>query len=129
MHLPFLLPLLVLMSMLLSGCETLRQSPQVDLVEPGNYPTRLASAQEAPVLRTTGGLFKASTYRPSFEDRRARIPGDMVTVQISENISALVAYSRARAWSPAPTFLATSAAAAMPQPIDTERLENTMVPA
>ena len=85
---PFLLPLLVLMSMLLSGCETLRQSPQVDLVEPGNYPTQLASAQEAPVLRTTGGLFKASTYRPSFEDRRARMPGDMVTVQISENISA-----------------------------------------
>ena len=88
MRTTFLLPLLALMALLLSGCETLRQSPQVDLVEPASYPTRLASVQEAPAVRSTGGLFKPTTYRPAFEDRRARMPGDMVTVQISENISA-----------------------------------------
>ena len=81
----FLLPLLAL---LLSGCETLRQSPQVDLADPASYPMRVAAGQEATALRPTGGLFKAATYRPAFENRRARMPGDMVTVQISENISA-----------------------------------------
>ena len=81
----FLLPLLTL---LLGGCETLRQSPQVDLAEPASYPTRVASVQEASAPRPMGGLFKTSTYRPAFEDRRARMPGDIVTVQITENISA-----------------------------------------
>jgi len=84
----FTLPLMVLLSMLLSGCETLRKSPQVDLAEPASYSTRPASSQEAPALRATGGLFKANSYRSAFEDRRARMPGDMVTVQIIENISA-----------------------------------------
>ena len=81
----FLLPLLTL---LLGGCETLRQSPQVDLAEPASYPTRVDSVQEASAPRPMGGLFKTSTYRPAFEDRRARMPGDIVTVQITENISA-----------------------------------------
>ena len=76
-----------LVSVLCTGCETLRQSPQVDLVEPASYPRPAAQVQDVPV-RATGGLFKAATYRPAFEDRRARMPGDMVTVQISENISA-----------------------------------------
>ena len=53
----------------------------------------------------------------------------MTAATMSENISALVANCRARTGSPAPTLRATSAAAAMPEPIDTERLENTMVPA
>ena len=48
---------------------------------------------------------------------------------MSENISALVAYWRARFMSPAPTLRATSAAAAMPEPIATERLVKTTVPA
>ena len=81
----FLLPLLTL---LLGGCETLRQSPQVDLAEPASYPTRVDSVQEASAPRPMGGLFKTSTYRPAFEDRRARMLGDIVTVQITENISA-----------------------------------------
>ena len=75
---------------------------------------------------------RASPVAPSSDSSEPE-PRSIISViaadVISENISALVAYSRARAWSPAPTFLATSAAAAMPQPIDTERLENTMVPA
>ena len=53
----------------------------------------------------------------------------MTAATMSENISALVANCRARTGSPAPTLRATRAAAAMPEPIDTERLENTMVPA
>lgn len=82
----FSLPLSLLLAVLSSGCETLRQSPQVDLAEP---PTQ-ARVSPAPALQgpATGGLFKAATYRPAFEDRRARAPGDIVIVQISENVSA-----------------------------------------
>ena len=36
----------------------------------------------------TGGLFHSASYRPAFEDRRARMVGDSVTVQIVENITA-----------------------------------------
>ena len=33
-------------------------------------------------------LFQQASYRPMFEDRRARMVGDMVTIQIVENITA-----------------------------------------
>jgi flagellar L-ring protein precursor FlgH len=36
----------------------------------------------------TGSLFNASRYRPMFEDQRARMVGDSVTVQIVERVSA-----------------------------------------
>lgn len=37
----------------------------------------------APVAGSpTGSLFNAASYRPGFENRRARLVGDMVTVQI-----------------------------------------------
>ncbi|MFN5349286.1 MAG: flagellar basal body L-ring protein FlgH [Polaromonas sp.] len=84
----FLLPCMALLSLLASGCETLRQSPKVDLAEPASYPLRVASVQDVAASRPTGGLFKATTYRPAFEDRRARMPGDIVTIQISESITA-----------------------------------------
>lgn len=36
----------------------------------------------------TGGLFHNASYRPAFEDRRARLVGDNVTIQIVENVTA-----------------------------------------
>lgn len=41
-----------------------------------------------PVAQATGGLFHARSYRPNFEDRRARMVGDLVTVQIVERVTA-----------------------------------------
>lgn len=41
-----------------------------------------------PVAQATGGLFHARSYRPNFEDRRARMMGDLVTVQIVERVTA-----------------------------------------
>jgi flagellar L-ring protein FlgH len=35
-----------------------------------------------------GAIYNAATYRPMFEDRRARLPGDTLTVVISEKSSA-----------------------------------------
>lgn len=36
----------------------------------------------------TGSLFQAARYRPAFEDPRARMPGDTITIQITEKVSA-----------------------------------------
>jgi flagellar L-ring protein precursor FlgH len=35
-----------------------------------------------------GAIFQAASYRPLFEDHRARLPGDTLTVQIVEKVSA-----------------------------------------
>lgn len=36
----------------------------------------------------TGAIFHAASYRPLFEDHRARLPGDALTITIGERISA-----------------------------------------
>ena len=71
----------------LSGCETLRQSPKVALVDPSTF-TNTAAAQEQAPRAPNGSLFVTSSYRPSFESYRARVVGDMLTIEILENINA-----------------------------------------
>jgi flagellar L-ring protein precursor FlgH len=44
-----------------------------------------AAAAQAPV---TGSIYQAAAYRPLFEDHRARLVGDTLTIQIVEKISA-----------------------------------------
>jgi len=66
-RLPLLCCLLSL-GALLAGCETVQA--------------------EAPAAVPSGGLFRAATYRPGFEDPRARLPGDLVTIQITERVTA-----------------------------------------
>jgi len=84
-HLQLRLGALLSLAVLSSGCETLRKTPQVDLVPvtPVRYAT--VPVVTAPV---SGSLFQAASYRPAFEDPRARLPGDTLTIQISENITA-----------------------------------------
>jgi flagellar L-ring protein precursor FlgH len=41
-----------------------------------------------PQAQATGGLFQANRYRPPFESRRARLVGDLVTIQIAEKVTA-----------------------------------------
>jgi flagellar L-ring protein FlgH len=84
----FRLSLLLPLALLGAGCETLQKTPQVDVlpvavVRPAPAPVAAA----APAL-PTGSLFNAATYRPAFEEVRARLPGDVLTVQIVERISA-----------------------------------------
>jgi flagellar L-ring protein precursor FlgH len=56
-------------------------------VLPTTPPALTTQPRMAPQL-ATGSLFQQASYRPMFEDRRARMVGDMVTIQIVENITA-----------------------------------------
>jgi len=71
----------------LGGCETLARLPPVDLVLPtAAMPLALVAAAPA---SPTGAIFQGDRYRPLFEDHRARIVGDTVTVSIVEKVSAV----------------------------------------
>ncbi len=67
---------------LLSACGTF--DPKVDVVEP-------VSARPVPsvyVAPTNGSLFQSTSYRPLYENHRARLVGDIINITISEAISA-----------------------------------------
>ena len=78
-------PLFTLLpALLLSGCFT-SMYPRVDVAD--TAPVQLpAPAAAAPMA--TGSIYQAASYRPLFEDRRARHVGDTLTVQIVERIAA-----------------------------------------
>ncbi len=68
--------------LLLAGCSTI--FPRVEVAD---------TAPPAPAVMTatenhSGGIYQAARYRPMFEDYRARLPGDTLTVQIVEKITA-----------------------------------------
>jgi flagellar L-ring protein precursor FlgH len=68
----------------LSGCGALRtvEVQQPLTVRPAAYPQ---SAQTAP---TQGAIYRAASYQPLFEDRRARNVGDTLTININEKLNA-----------------------------------------
>ncbi len=66
----------------LSACGTL--DPHVDVVEPST--TR--AAPSAYVAPSNGSIFQAVGYRPLYETHRARLVGDIITINITESISA-----------------------------------------
>ena len=72
-------------SLLASGCASLSPAPPVDVLP--TTPPALSTTQRAPAA-ATGSLYSQASYRPMFEDRRARLVGDLVTIQIIENITA-----------------------------------------
>ncbi|MBV8501798.1 MAG: flagellar basal body L-ring protein FlgH [Paucibacter sp.] len=68
----------------LAACSTLYPTPQVKLEHLPVVDLPMTPPQGA----TNGAIFQAASYRPLFEDNRARMVGDTLTVQITENISA-----------------------------------------
>jgi flagellar L-ring protein precursor FlgH len=68
----------------LAGCETPYKTPKVEVATPIYMAPPVIPA---PVVNN-GSIFQASQYRPLFEDYRARLVGDSITVQIVETISA-----------------------------------------
>ena len=68
----------------LAGCEQLNPRPPVDIASP-IYAAPVAYV--APVV-ANGSIYQSAQYRPLFEDYRARLVGDSITVQIVEKISA-----------------------------------------
>ena len=74
--------------LLSTGCSTLSQIPDVEVVkaEPIRWPQppRAGTVEAIP----SGSLFASSQYRPGFEDPRARLVGDSLTIQITERVTA-----------------------------------------
>ena len=68
---------------LLSGCANLL-APKVEIAEP----TVALPQPQQPAPVANGSIFQAQQYRPLFEDHRARLVGDTLTVQIVEKVSA-----------------------------------------
>ena len=66
----------------LAGCDTL--SPRVDVMQPTQ--TRPVAGAYTPVQN--GSLFQPAGYRPLYESHRARMVGDIITIQINETVSA-----------------------------------------
>ncbi|WP_051443338.1 flagellar basal body L-ring protein FlgH [Curvibacter gracilis] len=79
------LTLLACVAALCTACETLAPVPKVDVL-PTTPPDLAPMTHAAPA--SAGSLFRTSAYRPAFEDRRARLVGDVVTVQIVESVTA-----------------------------------------
>lgn len=78
---------LSLVAALCAGCAgTLSPAPPVDVL--ATAPPVLAAQPSAAAAPPTGGLYRAASYRPGFEDRRARLVGDNVTISIVENVTA-----------------------------------------
>ena len=75
--------LLVLLAALLSGCAYI--GPHVDVGD--TRPTPPEPAPAAPT-QASGSIFAAAAYRPLFEDHRARLVGDTLTVNIVEKVTA-----------------------------------------
>ncbi|WP_397535779.1 flagellar basal body L-ring protein FlgH, partial [Roseateles sp.] len=86
------LPSLGLLStaLLLGGCAVM-QSPRVELQS-----TPVVQLPQLPATApANGSIYQSVSYRPLFEDHRARLVGDTLTVQITENISATQSSSSA----------------------------------
>ena len=67
----------------LAGCGTLYPRVEID-----DAPPAVAPAPAAATAPNSGSLFAGATYRPLFEDYRARLVGDTLVVQIVEKVSA-----------------------------------------
>ncbi|MFP5392101.1 MAG: flagellar basal body L-ring protein FlgH [Gammaproteobacteria bacterium] len=68
----------------LAGCSTTPSS----IVQ---HPTTARPLYNEPVQANNGAIYQAATYRPMFEDRRARHIGDLLTINIIEKTSAVKA--------------------------------------
>lgn len=77
-----LLLLCVLPSFLLGGCSLF--SPKVDI----DTPTTAVPAPAPPAAQVNGAIFQHTSYRPLFEDRRARYVGDVLVIQLNEKLNA-----------------------------------------
>jgi flagellar L-ring protein FlgH len=66
----------------LAGCQNLPE--RVEVAEP----TQALPASRTAAPQGNGAIFQAASYRPLFEDHRARLVGDTLTVNIVEKVSA-----------------------------------------
>ncbi|MBC7416483.1 MAG: flagellar basal body L-ring protein FlgH [Herminiimonas sp.] len=70
-----------MLAALAAGCAT-RPSTIVQM------PTTAVAPVSRPVAAANGAIFQIAAYRPMFEDRRARLVGDILTIVITEKTTA-----------------------------------------
>ncbi|MEY4737095.1 MAG: hypothetical protein RL302_1414 [Pseudomonadota bacterium] len=70
---------------LLCGCQAVPQKISVDFAEPTVAAVAPAVVPAGPA---NGSIYQKVSYRPTFEDSRARHVGDIVTIQIIESLAA-----------------------------------------
>jgi len=75
---------LIAATALLAGCAAPYPQPQVELAH--TPVVNLPNVQ--PVAASNGAIYQAASYRPLFEDHRARLVGDTLIVNITERVSA-----------------------------------------
>ena len=71
-------------ALLLSACASAPSS-----IVNGPTTARPLPPQYPPVAQNNGAIYQTNTYRPAFEDRRARHVGDVINVVITESTSAV----------------------------------------
>ncbi|WP_377161406.1 flagellar basal body L-ring protein FlgH [Roseateles sp. UC29_93] len=70
--------------LVLTACSTMYPQPRVDM-----QPAPVVKMPEPiPASANNGAIYQNANYRPLFEDHRARLVGDIVTVTITEKVSA-----------------------------------------
>lgn len=74
-------------TLVLAGCA-FNDPPPVEMGLPTQPLAPASIATPAQATSTTGGLFQANRYRPPFESRKARLVGDIVTIAITEKVTA-----------------------------------------
>jgi flagellar L-ring protein precursor FlgH len=82
------LGLACIFALVLSGCASLPQPIKVDFPEAKAAQAIPPANPAAASPVATGSLFQKASYRPAFEDPRARVVGDHVTINIVENVAA-----------------------------------------
>lgn len=73
--------------LVLSGCA-FNDPPPVEMGLPTQPLPPVAIAAPVQPTATTGSLYQANRYRPPFESRKARLVGDIVTIAITEKVTA-----------------------------------------
>jgi len=77
-------PFVMLALASLSACSTIYREPHIEMQ---NAPVVQLPAAPT-VVAANGSIYQAASYRPLFEDHRARLVGDTLTIQIVEKVSA-----------------------------------------
>ncbi|MFT4099895.1 MAG: flagellar basal body L-ring protein FlgH [Burkholderiaceae bacterium] len=72
---------------LLSGCAEM-MTPKVQVIEPRTARPTYIVAPAVAEPAANGAIYHTGAFRPLFEDRRARLIGDVLTVSIQEKTSA-----------------------------------------
>ncbi|MCW7540509.1 flagellar basal body L-ring protein FlgH [Aquabacterium sp. A7-Y] len=78
-------PAALAVAVLATGCASM--DPKVEVVQPTTARPAPVAVAAAPAP-ANGSIFQAAGYRPLFEDHRARVVGDSITVNIVERVQA-----------------------------------------